>query len=226
MQHPTITKESLYFLKKLKNNNNREWFTEHKEEYKQHEGDIKEFHSLVMHNLMVHDQIEKMKTFRIYRDIRFSKDKTPYKSHFAGSFTRLGAQNRGGYYIQIKPGESFLATGFWNLEKEDLYRIRKELELDTSELCEIIHKKPFKKIWGELQGESLKTAPKGFDRNHENIDLIRYKQFTFKRNFTDEQVLSTTFIDDINISFQTIRPFFDYMSEVLNTNLNGETLLA
>jgi uncharacterized protein (TIGR02453 family) len=224
MLHPTITKETLYFLEKLKKNNDREWFTEHKKKFKQHEGDVKDFYTLVMEYLKVHDQIEKMKMFRIYRDVRFSKDKTPYKSHFAASFSRFGTENRGGYYVRIKPGESFIATGFWGPQKEDLFRIRKEFELDASEIREIINEKSFKKIWGELRGDAVKTAPKGFDREHENIDLIRHKQFIFRRNFTDMEVLSPTFIHEINKSFKAIRPYFDFMSDVLTTNLNGESL--
>ncbi len=225
MLHPTITNEALYFLEKLKNNNDREWFTEHKKEFKKHEGDLKDFFTIVMNQLEIHDQIEKMKMFRIYRDVRFSKDKTPYKSHFAASFSRLGAKNRGGYYVRIKPGETFIATGFWGPEKEDLFRIRKEFELDASEFRDIINEKSFKKIWGELQGEAVKTAPKNFDRDHDNIDLIRRKQFIFRRNFTDEEVLFPGFIDEIDTSFQAIRPFFDFMGDVLTTDLNGESLL-
>lgn len=225
MLHPAITKEALYFLDKLKKNNDRDWFTEHKTEFKQHESDVKDFYALIMDDLKVHDQIEKMKMFRIYRDVRFSKDKTPYKVHFAGSFHRLGAQNRGGYYIRIKPGETFLAAGFWGPEKEDLFRIRKEFEVDASEFRDIIHEKSFKKIWGELEGDALKTAPKEFDKGHENIDLIRQKQFIFRRNFTDREVLSPTFIDEIDKSYKAIRPYFDFMGDVLNTNLNGELVL-
>lgn len=225
MLHPAITKEALYFLDTLKKNNDREWFNEHKTEFKRHESDVKDFFTLVMDNLKVHDQIEKIKVFRIYRDVRFSKDKTPYKAHFAASFHRLGAQNRGGYYIRVKPGETFVATGFWGPEKEDLFRIRKELELDASEFREIISEKSFKKTWGELEGDAVKTSPKGFDKDHENIDLIRQKQFIFIRNFTDEEVLSPNFLDEIDKSYKAIRPYFDYMGDVLNTNLNGESLL-
>ncbi len=225
MLHPAITKEALYFLDKLKKNNDRDWFTEHKTEFKRHESDVKNFYTLVIDNLKIHDQIEKMKMFRIYRDVRFSKDKTPYKAHFACSFYRLGAQNRGGYYIRIKPGETFIATGFWGPEKEDLFRIRKEFELDATEFQKIVHEKSFKKIWGELEGDAVKTAPKGFNKDHENIDLIRHKQLIFRRNFTDKEVLSPTFLDEIDKSYKAIRPYFDFMGDVLTTNLNGESVL-
>jgi uncharacterized protein (TIGR02453 family) len=157
--------------------------------------------------------------------VRFSHDKTPYKSHFAGSFSRAGAQRRGGYYLQVKPGGSFAATGFWEPEKNDLLRIRKELELDAGRFREVINRPSFKKTWGELQGEELKTAPKGFNREDENIDLIRKKRFIFIRNFPDETVLGESFLEEVNNSFREIRPWFDLMSEILTTNLNGESIL-
>ena len=220
-----INKASFDFLKELEKNNNREWFTENKGRFKSHETDVKAFYNAAMENLNRHDQIEKLKVFRIYRDVRFSKDKTPYKAHFAGSFSRMGLERRGGYYLRIKPGETFLAGGFWEPNKEDLLRIRKELELDASEFRSIINDTAFKKVWGELQGDSLKTAPKGFDKEHSNIDLIRYKQFIFSRNFTDKEVLSKNFLDEVDSSFKAIRPYFDLMSSVLTTNLNGESLI-
>nr|WP_185781762.1 DUF2461 domain-containing protein [Croceivirga lutea] len=225
MRMHIITKEIFEFLKELNQNNNREWFNENKSRFKTIQADVKEFYNAVRLDLDKHDAIEKTKLFRIYRDVRFSKDKTPYKPHFAGSFSRLGAALRGGYYVRIKPGETFIATGFWGPEKEDLLRIRKEWELDTSELEAIITNKAFKDIWGEMQGDELKTAPKGFDKTHENIALIRKKQFIFTRNFTDAQVLSPDFSKEIDESFRAIRPYFDLMSSILTTNLNGESLL-
>lgn len=225
MLNTVITKQALDFLKKLKKNNTREWFAEHKPEFKNHETDVKGFYAGVMENLKKHDNIEKMKMFRIYRDVRFSKDKSPYKSHFAGSFARAGAQLRGGYYVQIKPGESFIATGFWEPNKEDLLRIRKEFEVDATEMRKVINAKSFKKVWGELVGDELKTAPKGFDKEDPNIDLIRRKQYIFVRKFSDKDVLSKDFTKVIDASFKTIRPYFDLMSDVLTTNLNGESLL-
>ncbi len=225
MGRPVIAKETLNFLKDLEKNNNRDWFMEHKTTFKKHESDVKSFYEQVKERLEVHDDIEKMKMFRIYRDVRFSKDKTPYKSHFAGSFSRLGAQLRGGYYLRIKPGETFVATGFWEPNKEDLFRIRKEFEMDAEPFRKVINEKEFKQVWGDLQGEEVKTAPKGFDKTHQNIDLIKRKQFIFVRNFSDREVLSTDFIEKIDHSFRAIRPYFDLMGDILTTNLNGESLL-
>ncbi|RIV30720.1 DUF2461 domain-containing protein [Flagellimonas lutimaris] len=221
----TVSKEVFNFLSDLEKNNNKEWFEEHKPEFKRHQSEVKTFLEAAKDNLNHHDEIEKTKMFRIYRDVRFSKDKTPYKSHFAGFFSRLGAHLRGGYYIHIKPGESFLGVGFFAPNKEDLFRIRKELEMDAGEFREVINQEELKSIWGELRGDELKTAPKGFDKEHPDIDLIRKKQFMFVRNFSDKEVLSPSFLDEVDMSYKAIRPYFDLMSDILTTNLNGESIL-
>ncbi|MEY8021865.1 DUF2461 domain-containing protein [Muriicola sp. SD30] len=225
METNRIGKESLEFLKTLSVNNNRDWFQDNKKEFKEHEKNVKEFFISLMERMKQHDEIDKFKLFRIYRDVRFSKDKTPYKTHFAGSFSRAGSALRGGYYARIKPGETFIAAGFWEPNKEDLLRIRKELEGNAGEFRKVIQNKKFKDVWGNLEGEELKTAPKGFDKEHPDIDLIRKKQFIFVRNFTDKEVLSPEFISTVDDSFKAIRPYFDLMSEILTTNLNGESLL-
>jgi uncharacterized protein (TIGR02453 family) len=225
MENTVITKETLRFLSELKKNNNREWFEEHKPEFKSLETGVKEFYNSLMDKMKEHDEIEKLKVFRIYRDVRFSKDKTPYKPHFAGSFSRAGEQLRGGYYLQIRPGESFIAAGFWEPNSQDLLRIRKEVEHDATAFRELINRPSFKKTWGELVGDEVKTAPKGFNKEDPNIDLIRKKAFIFVRNFTDKEVLRKDFIDVVNNSFKEIRPYFNLMSEILTTNLNGESLL-
>lgn len=225
MQKALLTKDVFLFLEQLKKNNNKEWFNQNKETFKVLENSVREFFNGVFEDLKVHDEIEKFKMQRIYRDIRFSKDKTPYKSHFGASFSRLGARLRGGYYIHLKPGESFIATGFWEPNTEDLFRIRKEFEMDATSLKEVIHNENFKAIWGALQGDALKTAPKGFDKTHPELPLIRKKQFYFMRNFSDKEVFSANFRQKIAISYVAIRPFFDVMSDVLTTNLNGESLL-
>ncbi len=219
-------RESLDFLKDLKENNDRDWFAEHKAVFTEAQNNAKELYATIREKLEEHDEIEKFKLFRIYRDVRFSKDKTPYKPHFAGSFSRKGAYLRGGYYLRIRPGESFLAGGFWEPNKEDLFRIRKEFELDDSEIRDILNDKKFKKYFdGKLEGDELKTAPKGFDKEHPSIDLIRKKAFVAIRNFSDEEVLSDNFLEEVNNSYLALRPYFDFMSDVLTTNLNGESIL-
>ncbi|GAB5563323.1 MAG: DUF2461 domain-containing protein [Winogradskyella sp.] len=221
-----IPKETFTFFKKLSKNNNRDWFNDHKPEFKAIEAQVKSSYNYLGELMEEHDQIEKIKLFRIYRDVRFSKNKIPYKTHFGGSYTRKKPELRGGYYMHIQPNnESFIATGFWEPNKEDLFRIRKEFEMDDSEMREILNDETFKSTWGNFVGDELKTAPKGFDKEHPAIDLIRKKQFIFIKKYTDKEVLATNFLEDVNSSFKIIRPYFDYMSDVLTTNLNGESLL-
>ena len=222
----TIPREVFSFFKRLDKNNNRDWFNDNKPEFKELEKEVKQFYNQLYERINVHDEVDKLKIFRIYRDVRFSKDKTPYKTHFGGSLHRKKPELRGGYYLHIQPNnESFIATGFWEPQKDDLFRIRKEFEMDASEMRTIMNNKKFKSVWGDLVGDELKTAPKGFDKEHENIDLIKKKMYIFTKKFTDNEVASQEFLDTVDESFKAIRPFFDYMSEVLTTNLNGESLI-
>lgn len=222
----TIPKSTFPFLKKLKKNNNRDWFADHKTEFKAIETEVKSVYNHIGELMNIHDQIDKVKVFRIYRDVRFSKNKLPYKTHFGGSFHRVKPELRGGYYLHLQPNdESFIATGFWEPNKEDLMRIRKEFEMDDEEIREILQQKEFKNTWGDFTGESLKTAPRGFDKQHKSIDLIRRKQFIFIKKFTDKEVQSPDFINQVDKAFKHARPYLDYMSDVLTTNLNGESII-
>ncbi|MBU3822241.1 DUF2461 domain-containing protein [Flavobacteriaceae bacterium XHP0103] len=221
-----ISKSVFDFFKKLEKNNNRDWFNENKSEFKTIEKDVKAFYNHAFETLKAHDDVDKMKMFRIYRDVRFSKNKAPYKTHFGGTFHRTKPQLRGGYYIHIQPNnESFIATGFWDPNSADLLRIRKEFEMDDETIRNIINDKKFKSVWGDFVGDEVKTAPKGFSKDHKAIDLIRKKQYIFIKKYTDEEVLNPDFINSVNNSFKAVRPYFDYMSEVLTTDLNGVSII-
>lgn len=222
----SIPKSVLDFFKKLEKNNDRDWFNEHKPEFKSIEAQAKQVYQELHDMLNTHDEIEKFKMFRVYRDVRFSKNKLPYKTHFGGSFGRKKPELRGGYYLHIQPNnESFIATGFWQPSKEDLLRIRKEFEQDDSEIRRIINNKKFKDVWGEFVGDEVKTAPKGFSKEHKAIDLIKKKQFIFTKKYSDKEVVSTDFIKKVDTDFKAIKPYFNYMSDVLTTDLNGVSLL-
>jgi len=227
MSKTTIDPSVFKFLKDVSKNNNREWFAKNKPRYQDAYANVKLFADELLNEMSLHDEIELVKLYRIYRDVRFSKNKLPYKTHFGGSFARKKPELRGGYYLHIQPNnESFIATGFWDPNKEDLLRIRKEFEMDDSEMRDILANKKFKSTWGNFVGDELKTAPKGFDKEHEAIKLIRHKQFIFVRNFTDKEVLSKDFLKVVDESFNAIRPYFDLMSSILTTNLNGESLIG
>jgi len=219
-------KSSLQYLIALKKNNNRDWFADTKPTFKKAQDNAKAMYAFIREGLENHDEIDKFKLFRIYRDVRFSKDKTPYKAHFAGSYARLGKELRGGYYLRIRPGESFLAGGFWEPNKEDLLRIRKEIEQDASEIHAILKDDNYMKYFGgKFEGAELKSAPRGFDKGHKDIDLLRKKGFIAVRNFSDAEVLAPNFLEEVTESFKALRPFFNLFSDVLTTNLNGESLI-
>lgn len=219
-----ILKSTFDYLELLSKHNDREWFTQNKIQFEQEQKHLKSFFEHIKGQLEKIDAIEKLQVFRIYRDVRFSKDKTPYKTHFSAGFVRQKPHLRGGYYLHIENNASFIGGGFWEPNKEDLLRIRKEIALDASELREIISQSEFKKMFGSLEGEELKSAPRDFEKDHPAIDLIRKKQYLVTRRFTNEEVLSPHFEHEVISTFKAMRPFFDYMSDVLSTDLNGESI--
>ena len=221
-----IQKSIFSFLNKLKTNNNRDWMTEHKKEYQSNEKLLKQFYGSVEASLNITDEISKLKVFRINRDLRFSKDKTPYNIHRSASFSRAGAQRRGSYYLRIEPGSSAMAGGFFSPDPVDLLRIRREFEMDTTEIRTIFNQKEFNKAFqGFNQENQLKTAPRDFNKEDPNIDLIKLKNYFVVHHFTDDEVMSKDFEDQLMHHFLLLRPYFDYMSEVLTTDLNGVSLL-
>ena len=224
-----IPKSSLDFLCQLKENNNKPWFEANKTTYLKELNHIEIFADALLQELSKTDVLEtssgKKSVYRIYRDIRFSKDKTPFKTFWGGSYTRATKERRGGYYFHLEQGNSFFAGGFWGPNAADLKRIRTEFAHDSSLMQKILNSKSFVSTFGTLQGEQLKTAPKGFDVNHEAIDLLRYKQFLIIKRFTDDEVLSPLFLEQALETCKNMRPFFDYMSEVLTTDINGASVL-
>ncbi|MCB9202880.1 MAG: DUF2461 domain-containing protein [Flavobacteriales bacterium] len=218
-------KEVYRFLNDLKENNNRDWFTTNKKHFENAKNKAKSFCENIYNSISLEDDLESMKIFRIYRDVRFSKDKTPYKVNFGASFVRQKPQLRGGYYLHLQPENTFVGGGFWQPNKEDLFRIRKEFEFDDTRIKMILNDAKFKSTFGELVGEELKTAPKGFDKNHSSINLIKKKQFLIVKKYSDNDVFSDKFKENIVADFLTMIPFFNYMSEVLTTDLNGESVI-
>lgn len=220
-----VHKHTLDFLKSLSQNNHRDWFEGHKPDFKLAQANIKAFYAHVFESYKSSDNLDFFKVYRIYRDVRFSKDKTPYKTHFGGVFHRIKPQHRGTYYLHIEPGNSFVGGGFWEPEAHDLLRIRKEFETDAATIQQILNQPDFQKAFGGFQGDAVKTAPKGFDKNHPNIELIKWKQYIVGHSFTDAEVMEKHFAEKVLYHFRLLIPFFDYMSEVLTTNLNGESLI-
>jgi uncharacterized protein (TIGR02453 family) len=222
-----LIQDNFEFLNALKENNQREWMTENKAWYLNNEEILKSFYKDVEAGLNTFDQIEKTKVFRIHRDVRFSKNKTPYNVHRSASFSRDGAHRRGGYYLRIEPnGKSRMAGGFFNPSPADLLRIRKEFELDAVPIRAILNSKDFKAAFkGFVTNNQVKTAPRNFNVDHPAIDLIKNKSFVVGHSFTDQEVLAADFKDNLIAHYRLLLPFFDYMSDVLTTDLNGQSVI-
>ncbi len=224
----SISNETFVFLNKLKKNNDRDWFNANKKEYLKIHEDVIEFADDVLAKMNKIDNIEtlsgKKSLYRIYRDTRFSKNKTPYKTHFGGILKRATKQLRGGYYFHIEEGKAFVGGGFWQPSPDDIKMIRAAIAEDPDELRKIINSKAFKSTFGELQGEQVKTAPKGYKKDDPAIDLLRYKQFLISKSFSDQEMRADNFSDQVVATFKAMRPFFDYMSYILTTDANGEPL--
>ncbi len=220
-----IPQSGFDFLNALKLNNNREWFNLHKADFEKEQQHLQIFAEALLQQMNTHDVIEtpsgKKSLYRIYRDTRFSTDKTPYKTHWSGSFKRATKYRRGGYYFHIEPGNSFIGGGFFGPNPQDLKLIREDIAFDPAPLRTILNAPAFISTFETLKGEQLKTTPKGFDADHEAIDLLRYKQFLLIKRFTDTEVLDPHFVEQANNTFKNMRPFLDYMSEVLSTDVNG-----
>ncbi len=227
METPNL-KTCLDFLSTLKKNNNREWFNGNKPVYMAAHEQLILFADQLLEKMNTHDSIEtpsgKKSLFRIYRDVRFSKDKTPYQTHFSGGFRRATHLRRGGYYFRIQPGNSLIAGGFWGPSSDDLKHIRSQIAQDDAPLRELLADKKFKSYFGNLEGEKVKTAPKGFTKDDPAIDLIRHKQFLLVHSFQDDEIIKSDFAKKVDQGFRNMRPFFDHMSEMLTTDLNGTPL--
>jgi uncharacterized protein (TIGR02453 family) len=223
-----IKKSTLDFLRKLSANNDRDWFAANKGVYEQAKENAELFIDALIAKMNTHDQLEnttgKKSLYRIYNDVRFSKDKSPYNPRFAGYLKRAKPLLRGGYYFWLRPGGSSIGCGFSYPNADDLKRVRQDISANHKEWKKLLKSKSITSTFGEMMGEQVKTTPRGFAANDPAIDLLRYKQYWFEHSFTDKEVIAPDFLNNMNKAFKSIRPFFDYMSDVLTTDLNGESL--
>ncbi|MEO3405328.1 DUF2461 domain-containing protein [Mucilaginibacter sp. CAU 1740] len=191
-----IYQESLDFLKDLAENNNREWFALHKERYEKARENVVDFTAKVLDGVrkieagMDENLDAKKCVMRIYRDIRFRKDKTPYKNNFGVSFPTTGTKGGGvEYYFHIQPGNSFIGGGYWMPEAPHLKAIRQEIDYNAADLKKIIDDKGFIKLFGSFRSqEQLKSLPKGYEPDNENLDLIKLKSFVAWHKLDDKEL--------------------------------------
>ena len=210
------------FLKELKNNNNKAWFNDNRKRYEESKEQMLFFTELMIQEIgKFDDEISfispKDCLFRIFRDVRFSNDKTPYKAHMGSFIARNGRKsNRGGYYIHIEPGSSFLGGGIWCPQPEPLKAIRSEIYDNADGFKEVIEDKGFSKYYKFIEGEKLKTAPKGFPKDFEDIDLLRYKSYAFGHQVNDKTVLSENFVGVTVDAFKELYKANRYLNSSLD----------
>ncbi len=217
----TINKSTLDFLGDLKENNYREWFIRNRPSYLDAKENFESFVQEVIDDIIDFEPIMKgleVKScvYRINRDIRFSNDKSPYKTHFGAFIVRGGKKNGdkfGGYYIHIEPGNSMIAGGAYMPPAPWLSVIRDKIDEDPGRLIEVINSDDFKKYFGKIEGEKLKKAPKGYPSDHPNIELLKYKSFLVANEVADKDVLKTSFYDHVMNVCRAMKPFNDFLNE-------------
>lgn len=211
------------FLTALKDNNHREWFAEHKADYEQAKADFEAFVELLIPQMGAIDEKfahlkAKDTTFRIYRDVRFSKEKSPFKINMSSYFCKGGKSSEfAGYYLHIEPANHyfFAGGGAYSPSADLLKKIRQEIDYNGEMLTQIIHHEDFKSTFGELQGEKLKTAPKGYATDNPSIDLLKMKGFTAMKHFTKEEVLSKHFDKQVVDTFSKMKPLIDFLNQAM-----------
>lgn len=211
------------FLKKLKNNNNREWFHANKEKFVNAQTSFEEIVQDTINNISAFDDklegtAAKDCIYRIYRDIRFSNDKTPYKLHLGGVMAPGGKKSKNAfYYLRLQPGnQSFIAGGMYMPEGEALKKIRQEIDYNADAMRKILSSKKFVDYFGEMEGDQLKKAPKGYDPADPNIDLLKYKSFLMVHNFQDKEVLDSKFSITCLKMFKEMKPLNDFLNMALD----------
>lgn len=220
-----INKTLLFsFLEELKQNNNREWFQDNQSTYKIFKENYLELTSELLKELAQKDirlqTLEPKKCmFRINRDIRFSKDKSPYKTNIGMWFSiNSNIKNAPGYYAHIENNNSFLAGGIYCPEANDLKKIRTEISFFHEELYHILEDKNFVKEFENLDKEDnnmLKTAPKGFEKDHPAVDLLKFKNYTATKKLCNKEVLNDDFVKNASNSLFQLKPLNDFLNRAL-----------
>jgi len=213
----------LSFLKTLGKHNDREWFEKNKSKYLQAREVFDEFVLRVYDDLVTMDESlaglnPKKFVFRIYRDVRFSKDKRPYKTNFAAAFARVGkGLGSPGYYLHIEPGnKSFVAGGVYMPEADKLAKVRQEIDYNGPALKKIISDRKFKKWYnGFWDGDQLKTIPRGYAKDHPDAALLRLRSFITTHEFSDSAVKDKKFKRDVVNAFTAVRPLNSFLTEAL-----------
>jgi uncharacterized protein (TIGR02453 family) len=214
-----IDKSTLQFLKSLKKNNVKEWFDANRSKYESAKADVYATIEKLIKAIGAFDEdIAALQvkdcSFRINRDVRFSKDKTPYKTNIAGYFAKGGKKSdAAGYYMHIEPGAAFIAAGCWWPEPKHLAAIRQEIDYNFDEWKKIVEAKKFKSVFGEVaKKDILQRAPKGYDEENPAIGFIKMKSFVVYKQLTDEELLHKDLVKNIVAIFKTALPMVRFLN--------------
>ena len=211
------------FLKELKNNNNREWFKEHKKQYdKLHAGFVENVQELIERIASFDPEIAGLDAknciYRIYRDIRFSQDKTPYKTHFGAYMTGIGGRTGvyAGYYVHLEPDNSFLSGGAWCPPPALLKKLRQDIYDNMDEFLKITNNKEFKKTYPEFEGEQLKRMPAGYPVDSPYADILKHKDFVVSSKKPDAFFSTKNWEDQVIEDLKKLRPFNQFLNYTIN----------
>lgn len=215
---------TLSFLKALAKNNNRDWFLKNKDRYLEAKTAFEDFSEEVHRELLKFDESlaglnPRKQAFRIYRDVRFSKDKRPYKTNMGAGFSAHGKmEQEPGYYVHLEPGnKSFVAGGFYMPDPENLAKIRQEIDYNADRFLKIMKSATFKKYFAGLDDfDRLKTAPKGFAKDHPHIELLKNKSFVVSHTFTDAEATSSGYARKVAAACQAMKPLNDFLLEAIS----------
>ena len=221
-----LTKDVFQFLEALKENNNREWFTANKGLYEVAHRQAEAFVQDVINGISCFDkEIEPVAAskciFRIYRDVRFAKDKTPYKTNFGASIAKGGRKmGTAGYYLHLEPGGSFVGGGIWMPEAATLKNIRSEIYFNSTEFESILLEKQFKKTYRSLGDfDKLKKAPKDFPADFVDVELLKYRSYVVTQAVSTEMALSPGYLEHVLRAFRVLKPLVDFLNRGI---VNGQ----
>jgi uncharacterized protein (TIGR02453 family) len=220
---PTIQLDlALRFLSELSQNNTKAWFDQNRAVYAHARGAFGRLIDLLIDELRASDVLQDLSAkdcvLRIYRDMRFSKDKSPYKTNLGAMIAPGGRKStRMGYYVAVEPrGYSMIAGGLYAPSSAQLIQFRRGISQDAQEFKDIIGTRTFVDCFGPVKGERLKTAPQGYDQAHPEIGLLRLKQVTVQRHFSDEEVLAPDFPERLVVLCREMKPFLAYLDRILS----------
>lgn len=218
-----LQKATISFLDGLAANNNKPWFDANRTLYDAAKQDFEAFVTALHKQIAalepdVANQKPKDSIFRIFRDVRFAKDKAPYKPNFGAYFSRAGRKAPdAGYYIHIQPGEkSFVAGGLWMPEGPLLKKTRQEIDYNFNEFLGIINNPAFKKHYKKLDGEKLKTLPQGYTADNPAIDYLKFKSFIVSKPLADKDLASKTLDTKVMDLFAEMKPFVDFLNKAID----------